>query len=51
MGDVPWPFIRSEALANRVITGYALRRFTALYPGIYAPTDAQITPRKRAEAA
>ncbi|SPX80070.1 cullin, a subunit of E3 ubiquitin ligase [Mycobacteroides abscessus] len=51
MGDVPWPLIRSEALTNRVITGYALRRFTALYPGIYVPTDAQITPRKRAEAA
>ncbi|SII44529.1 cullin, a subunit of E3 ubiquitin ligase [Mycobacteroides abscessus subsp. abscessus] len=51
MGDVPWPLIRSEALTNRVVTGYALRQFTALYPGIYAPTDAQITPRKRAEAA
>ncbi|SLF53557.1 cullin, a subunit of E3 ubiquitin ligase [Mycobacteroides abscessus subsp. bolletii] len=51
MGDVPWPLIRSEALTNRVITGYALRRFTALYPGIYVPTDAQITPHKRAEAA
>ncbi|EIU36924.1 hypothetical protein MA6G0125S_4373 [Mycobacteroides abscessus 6G-0125-S] len=34
-----------------MVTGYALRQFTALYPGIYAPTDAQITPRKRAEAA
>lgn len=51
MGDVPWPFIRDEALANHLVTGYALRGFTALYPAIYVPTGADVTPLKRAEAA
>ncbi|OAT70273.1 hypothetical protein AWB85_02575 [Mycobacteroides immunogenum] len=51
MGDVPWPVIRAEALANRVVTGYALRQLNALYPGIYVPADAELTPHKRAEAA
>lgn len=51
MADVPWPVIRAEALANRVVTGYALRQLTALYPGVYVPADAELTPRKRAEAA
>ncbi|WP_078290249.1 DUF559 domain-containing protein [Mycobacterium sp. D16R24] len=51
MGDVPWPFIRDEALSNHLVTGYALRGFTALYPAIYVPTGAEVTPLKRAEAA
>ncbi|QCH25715.1 DUF559 domain-containing protein [Mycobacteroides salmoniphilum] len=51
MGDVPWPFIRDEALANHLITGYALRGFTALYPAVYVPPSAEVTPLKRAEAA
>ncbi|MGL5441776.1 MAG: hypothetical protein ACRDDJ_04835, partial [[Mycobacterium] stephanolepidis] len=51
MGDVPWPFIRDEALANHLVTGYALRGFTALYPAIYVPVGADVTQLKRAEAA
>ncbi len=51
MGEVPWPFIGTEALANRLVTGYALRQFTALHPGIYVPEDAEVTPLKQAEAA
>ncbi|TEA08698.1 DUF559 domain-containing protein [Mycobacteroides salmoniphilum] len=51
MGDIPWPFIRDEALTNHLVTGYALRGFTALYPAVYVPTGAEVTPLKRAEAA
>lgn len=51
MGETPWPFIRDEALTSRLVTGYALRRFTALYPAVYVPAGADITALKRAEAA
>lgn len=46
------PFIGSEALAARVLTPYALRsRFTALYPDVYLPADAELTATTRARAA
>jgi hypothetical protein len=49
MGD---PFIGSEALNLDQLTPYALRsRFTAMYPDVYIPTDAEVTAITRAQAA
>lgn len=46
------PFIGSEALASRVLSAYTLRsRFTALYPDVYLPADADMSPAVRAQAA
>lgn len=46
------PFIGREALATGTVTDHALRRrFRAIYPGVYLPNDATITPLLRAEAA
>lgn len=45
-------FLGSEAVASRTLTPYALRsRFTALYPDVYLPPDADMTAATRAIAA
>ncbi len=46
------PFIGSEALAARALSGYGLRsRFTSLYPDVYLPADIELSAVVRAEAA
>jgi hypothetical protein len=46
------PLIGSEALASSLVTPYALRsRFTAIYPDVYLPRDAEVTAAVRARAA
>ena len=46
------PFIGSAALTRGDLTAYALRsRFSALYPDVYLPRDAEITAINRARAA
>lgn len=46
------PFIGSAALSRGDLTPYALRtKFSAVYPDVYLPGDAEITPVGRARAA
>lgn len=46
------PFIGSEPVRSRVLSPYALRsRFTALYPDVYLPREAETTAVMRARAA
>jgi very-short-patch-repair endonuclease len=52
MGDLPWPFIGSEALAARAIPERAMRElYEAVYPGIYVPWGIRPSARQRAVAA
>lgn len=46
------PFTGSAALSRGDLTPYALRtKFSAVYPDVYLPSDAEITPAGRARAA
>lgn len=52
MSDVPWPFIGAEALSAKAIRERRMRRhYKPLYPGVFVPCHAQLSARKRAEAA
>jgi hypothetical protein len=52
MHTVPWPFIAKEMLDAELLTFRELRRFhTAVYPGVWAPREADISVVDRARAA
>jgi hypothetical protein len=47
-----WPFLAAEALADESLTFRELRRFYAVvYPGVWAPREADISAADRARAA
>ena len=52
MQTIAWPFLAAEALAAESLTFRELRRFhTAVYPGVWAPREADISAVDRARAA
>jgi Protein of unknown function (DUF559) len=52
MSEPPWPFIGTEALANRLIPEHAMRtRYEQLYPGVYVPREVDPSAVQRAKAA
>lgn len=47
-----WPFRGAEAVATGIVSPRQLRRFyVAVYPGVYAPRDIELTTGQRARAA
>ncbi|MCB0926141.1 MAG: hypothetical protein KDB50_16620 [Mycobacterium sp.] len=52
MHAIAWPFIAAEALEAGTLTFRELRRFhQAVYPGVWVPRGADLTPVHRARAA
>ena len=52
MGELRWPFRGAEALDAGAITARELRRFyAAVYPGVYAPRDVELSALERSRAA
>lgn len=52
MQPIAWPFIAIEALEAGMLTFRELRRFhEAVYPGIWVPRGAELSPVRRARAA
>jgi hypothetical protein len=52
MQTVEWPFRAVEALAEEALTFRELRRFyCGVYPGVWAPRGAELSPRQRSRAA
>lgn len=52
MAELPWPFLGPEAVATGALSRRELHRFyRPVYPGVYAPRDAEPSPIQRAVAA
>lgn len=52
MQTIDWPFRAVEALEAGALTFRELRRFhTAVYPGVWVPREAELSPVQRARAA
>ncbi|MBA0049029.1 DUF559 domain-containing protein [Mycobacteroides sp. LB1] len=52
MGEILWPFRSTELLAAGAITEHRMRtRYRQVYPGIYVPSEAELTATQRAYAA
>ncbi len=52
VGEVAWPFRGAEALDAGLLTVRELRRFyRPVYPGVYAPREAEVSALQRAQAA
>lgn len=52
MQTLEWPFRAAEALKSGALTLRELRRFhAAVYPGVWAPREADLSPQQRARAA
>ena len=52
MGEMPWPFRGTEAVAAGALSVRELYRFyRPLYPGVYAPPDVELSAIQRAVAA
>ncbi len=52
MTELPWPFVGAEALSTGIISERTMRRlYRPVYPNVYAPSDATMSARERAQAA
>lgn len=52
MGELRWPFLGAEALADKAIPERAMRTlYEPVYPGVYAPWGIELTALQRAKAA
>jgi len=52
MSELPWPFVGSVALAERVIAERAMRKwYEPVYPDVYVPRGIELTARQRGHAA
>ncbi|WP_067966617.1 hypothetical protein [Mycolicibacter icosiumassiliensis] len=52
MQTIEWPFLAGEALESGALTFRELRRFhAAVYPGVWVPREADLSPQQRARAA